>query len=57
MLFFYRFYAAYWANTLTREALERFGDFKTGQVIRTVKYTDDVLLAKEETVLQDMLID
>jgi hypothetical protein len=33
---------------LTKEALEWFGDFKIGQVIRTVKYADDlVLLAKE----------
>jgi len=30
------------------------GDFKLGQVIRTVKYAD-VLLAKEETVLQGMI--
>jgi hypothetical protein len=42
---------------LTKEALEGFGDFKIGgQVIRTVKYTDDlVLLAKEEKVLQGMI--
>jgi hypothetical protein len=40
---------------LTKEALEGFGDFKTGQLIRTVKYADDlVLLAKEEMVLQSM---
>jgi hypothetical protein len=33
------------------------GDFKIGgQIIHTVKYTDDlVLLAKEEKVLQDMI--
>ena len=47
---------------LTKDATERFGDFKIGgQVIRTLKYADDlVLLAKEETVLQgviDRLID
>jgi hypothetical protein len=43
-----------YSEYLTREALEGFGDFKIGgQVIRTVKYADDlVLLAKEETVLQ-----
>jgi hypothetical protein len=43
-----------YSEYLTKEALERFGDFKIGgQVIRTVKYADDlVLLAKEETVLQ-----
>jgi hypothetical protein len=39
---------------LTKEAVERFGDFKMGgQVIRTVKYADDLALqAKEEMVLQ-----
>jgi hypothetical protein len=44
-------------STYTKEALEGFGDFKIGgQVIRTVKYADDlVLLAKEETVLQSMI--
>jgi hypothetical protein len=38
---------------LKKEALEGFGDFKIGgQVIRTVKYADDVeLLAKEKSVL------
>ena len=41
---------------LTNEALEGFGGFKIGQVIRTVKYADDlVVLAKEETVLQGMV--
>jgi hypothetical protein len=42
---------------LTKKALEGFGDFKIGgQVIRTVKYADDlVILAKEETVLQGMI--
>jgi hypothetical protein len=34
----------------TKEALERFGGLKIGQVIRTVTYADDaVLLADEET--------
>ena len=44
-------------NTLPKEALEGFVDFKIGgQVIRTVKYADDlVLLAKEEAVLQGMI--
>jgi len=38
---------------LTKEALEEFVNTKIGQVIRTVKYADDlVLLAKEEAVLQ-----
>jgi hypothetical protein len=42
---------------LTKEALEGFGDFKIGgQVIRTVKYAEDlVLLAREENVLQGMV--
>jgi hypothetical protein len=45
-----------YSEYLTKEALEGFGDFKIGaQVLRTVKYADDlVLLAKEETVLQGM---
>jgi hypothetical protein len=44
-------------SVLTKEAVEGFGDFEIGgQVIRTVKYADDlVLLAKEETVLQGMV--
>jgi hypothetical protein len=48
----FNFYSEY----LTKEAVEGFGGFKIGeQVIRTVKYADDlVLLAKEETVLQGM---
>jgi hypothetical protein len=46
-----------YSECLTKEALEGFGDFKTGgQIIHTVKYADDlVLLAKEEKVLQDMI--
>jgi hypothetical protein len=37
---------------LTKKALDRSGDFKTGHVIHPVKYADDfVLLAKEETIL------
>jgi hypothetical protein len=45
-----------YSEYLTKEALERLGDFKIGgQIIHTVKYTDDlVLLAKDEKVLQDM---
>jgi hypothetical protein len=43
------------SECLTEEALEGFGDFKIGQVIRTVKYADDlVLLTKEEWMLQGM---
>jgi hypothetical protein len=46
-----------YSKGLTKEALEGFGDFKTGgQIIHTVKYADDiVLLAKEGKVLQDMI--
>ena len=45
-----------YSECLTKEALEGFGDFKiVGQIIHAVKYEDDlVLLAKEETVLQEM---
>ena len=44
-------------ESLTKEALEGFGDFKIGgKIINTLKYADDfVLLAKEEKVLQDMI--
>jgi hypothetical protein len=47
--FLYNFYS----ECFTRETLEVFEDFKTGgQVIRTVKYADYlVLLPKEEAVL------
>jgi hypothetical protein len=46
-----------YSEYLTKEALEGFGVFKVGaQVIRTVKYADDlVLLDKEEMVLQGMV--
>jgi len=42
---------------VTKEALERFGYFKLGvKVIRAVEYADGlVLMAKEETVLQDII--
>jgi hypothetical protein len=42
---------------LTKKALEGFGNFKIGgNLIRTVKYADDlVILAKGETVLQGMI--
>jgi hypothetical protein len=45
-----------YSEYLTKEALEGFGDIKIGgQVIRTVKYADDlVLLAREEKVLHGM---
>jgi hypothetical protein len=46
-----------YSEYLTKGAFERFEDFKLGgQVIRTVKHADDlVLLAKEEMVLQGMI--
>ena len=46
-----------YSECLTKEALEVFGDFNIGgQIIHTVKYADDlVLLAKEETVLHDVI--
>jgi len=46
-----------YSEYLTKEALEGLGDYKIGgQILHTVKYADDlVLLAKEETVLQDMI--
>ena len=46
------------SECLTKEALEEFTDLKVGaQIIHTVKYADDlVLLAKEEKVLQDLII-
>ena len=44
-----------YSEYLIKEALEGFRDSKPGQVIRTVKHTDDpILLAKEEDVLQGM---
>jgi hypothetical protein len=43
-----------YSECLTIEALDGFGDLKIGQFINTVKYLDDLLLAKEEMVLQDM---
>jgi len=46
-----------YSKCLTKETLERFGDFKIGrQIIHPVKYADNlVLLVKEEKVLQDMI--
>jgi hypothetical protein len=46
-----------YSEYVTQEALEGLGDFKVGgQIVRTVKYSDDlVLLAKEEIVLQGMI--
>jgi hypothetical protein len=46
-----------YSECLSKEALEGFGDFRVGgQIIHTLKYTDNlVLLAKEEKVLQDMI--
>ena len=46
-----------YSEYLAKEALDGLGDFNIGgQIIRTVKYADDlVLMAKEETVLQGMI--
>jgi Reverse transcriptase (RNA-dependent DNA polymerase). len=45
-----------YSEYLTKEALEWFRSFKIGQMIRTVKYADDlVLLTKEETLLQGVI--
>ena len=41
---------------LKKEGLAGCGEFKRGQLIRTVKYADDLeLLAEEGTVLQGMI--
>jgi len=47
-----------YSKYFTNEAPEEYGHFQIGgQVIRTVKYADDlVLLAQEEPVLQNMLL-
>ena len=46
-----------YSEYLTKECLAGCGDFKPGgQVICNVKYADELLLlAEEETVLQDMI--
>jgi hypothetical protein len=46
-----------YSEYFTKEVLKGFGDFKIGgQVIRTVKYADDlVLVVREEKVLQGMV--
>ena len=45
-----------YSEYLNKEALEEYRDFKIGQVIRTVKRANElVLLAKEETVLEGMI--
>ena len=45
----------FYSESLTKEALQGFGDFKLGgQIIHTGKYADDlVLLSKEEKMLQE----
>ena len=48
----FNFYSEY----LAKEALGGFGGFKTGQVIYTVQYADDLVLrATEEAVLQGII--
>jgi hypothetical protein len=46
-----------YSECLTNEALDGLGDFKiVGQIIKSVKYADDiVLMVKEGTVLQGMI--
>ena len=46
-----------YSECLTNKALDGLGDFNIGgQIIQTVKYTDDLaLMSKEETVLQSMI--
>jgi len=46
-----------YSECLTKEALDGLGDFNIGgQIIKTVKYADDlVLMAREEMVLQGMI--
>jgi hypothetical protein len=46
-----------YSECFTKEALDGLGDFNIGgQIIQTVKYANDlVLMAKEETVLRDMI--
>jgi hypothetical protein len=45
-----------YSEYLTKEAVGGFGYVKLGQIFRTVKYADElVLLAKEENVLQGMI--
>jgi hypothetical protein len=48
-----------YSKCLTKEVLDGLGDFKLGgQIIQTVVYADDlVLMVKEETVLQGMIVD
>ena len=47
----------FYSKCLTKEALDRIGDFNFGgQIIQTVKFADElVLIAKEGTVLQGMI--
>jgi hypothetical protein len=46
-----------YSKCVAQEILEGLSDFKVGgQIIRTVRYADDlVLLSKEETTLQSMI--
>jgi hypothetical protein len=45
-----------YGDYLIKDAFEGFGDFKIGQVIRTVKYVDHlVLLPEKEAVLHGMI--
>jgi len=45
-----------YSKCLTKETLERFEDFRIGQVIHTAKYADNlVLLGNKQMVLQGMI--
>ena len=45
-----------YSECLTKEVLDGLRDFNIGrQTIQTAKYADDVLMAKEEKVLQGMI--
>jgi len=53
-LILFNFYSTY----LTKEVLEGFGDFKiVGQVIRTEKYVDDLVLLRRKRCYRACLID
>ena len=45
-----------YSKYITKEDLEECGNFKIGQVIRTMKYADDfMMLAKAEAALQGII--
>jgi len=46
-----------YSKYLTKEVLEGFGDFKIGQVIRTEKYVDDLVLLRRKGCYRACLTD